>query len=433
MKAEKKAELFKEFLNDNQVLIVDKSSASRRRLTKTLVDMGSKRNLVHSVAHFSEAIEVIKENNPKLILSDYTINGGSGFDLFKEYHLIYPDEKKSVAVLITSNISQSAVAKAAEEDVDSFIIKPYTVKSLEKSLVNAVVNKLHPSEYVKTIERGKEKLFAGEYDKALEIFTEAIALNKKPALAHFYHGQTKYFLEASQEAEDDYQKGLSFNNIHYKCQIGLYELFKKEQRHKDAYDVVRNIAKYFPANPDRLKEVIRLCMVTKNYEDMEEYYEIFVNLEERSDEVIDYVCAGLYVYGKFSMMNKDNSKAKEIYEKVGISCAGKAKFLQAMVINFVENGIYPEAKRLISRFSNTEEDKAAYEISNFLAYSDEAQLTDLISQGLDLFNKGYKHPYAAKILINALFKSGSAKKAADYLDEAQHLWPDEFKNFKQAA
>lgn len=433
MKPEKKAELFKEFLSNNEVLVVDKSSASRRRLTKTLVDMGSKRNLVHSVAHFSEAKEIIKDNNPKLILSDYTINGGSGFDLFKEYRETHPDEKKSVSVLITSNISQSAVAKAAEEDVDSFIIKPYTVKSLEKSLVNAVIDKLYPSEYIKTIEEGKVKLFAGDYEEALTFFDKAIGLNKKPSLAHFYHGQAKYLMDSSSEAEMDYQKGLAHNNIHYKCQIGLYELFKKDGRDKDAYDVVRNIAKYFPANPDRLKEVIRLCMVTKNYEHMEEYYEIFVDLDERSDEIVDYTCAGLYVFGKYSMSKDDKPKAIEVYEKVGISCVGKAKFLKAMVISLVENKIYPEAQKLVSRFSNDEEDKEAYELCNFLAYSGEAELKDLISEGLDLFNKGYKHPSAALILINALFESGSNRKAEDYLDEAKHLWPDEFNSYKKAA
>lgn len=433
MKQAKKAELFKEFLSNNEILIVDKSSASRRRLTKTLVDMGSKRNQVHSVAHYSEAIEVIKTNKPKLVLSDFSINGGSGFDLFKEFRELYPDEKKATLVLVTSNISQSAVAKAAEEDVDSFIIKPYTVKSLEKSLINAVINKLYPSEYMQAIERGKEKLFAAEYEEALVIFEEAIALNKKPSLAHFYHGQTKYFLESIEEAEKDYGKGLAINNLHFKCQVGLYEIFQKENKHKEAYEVIRNIAKYFPANPDRLKEVVRLCMITKNYEDMDLYYDIFVNLEERAEDVIDYVCAGLYIYGKYSMLQNDKAKAKEVFERVGISCAGKAKFLKAMIINLVENEIYPEAQKLVNRFASSEENVADYEISSYIANSGGTSPNDLISAGLELFNKGYKHPLSTKIMIDAMYKSGSSKKAEEYLDEASHLWPDEFKSFKKAA
>ena len=192
MKAEEKEKLFKDFLESNEILITDKSSASRRRLLKTLVDMGAKRNQIRSIAHYSEALDVIETKKPKLILSDYALNGGSGFDLFKEYREKYPEEKKSVLILVTSNISQSAVAKAAEEDVDSFIIKPYTVQSLEKSLIATVIAKLYPSKYVQTIEKGKEALFEGKYEAALGIFAEAIPLNKKPSLALFYHGQTKF-------------------------------------------------------------------------------------------------------------------------------------------------------------------------------------------------------------------------------------------------
>ena len=122
----KKKQLFKEFLAKNKILIADKSSASRRRLVKTLVDLGANRQSIHSIAHYSEAIDIIDNEKPALILSDYTLNGGSGFDLFKHYKEAHPQVKNATLVLVTSNISQSSVAKAAEGDVDSFIIKPYT-------------------------------------------------------------------------------------------------------------------------------------------------------------------------------------------------------------------------------------------------------------------------------------------------------------------
>jgi two-component system chemotaxis response regulator CheY len=427
MKAEKQEKLFKEFLESSDILITDKSSASRRRLTKTLVDMGAKRNQIHSIAHYSEAVDIIETKKPKLILSDYALNGGSGFDLFKDYREKYPDEKKSVLILVTSNISQSAVAKAAEEDVDSFIIKPYTVQSLEKSLISTVISKLYPSEYVKTVEKGKEALFEGKYEVALEIFDAATKLNKKPSLALFYHGQTKYMLEAAVEAENDYKKGLEINNIHFKCQVGLYELFKKDGKNKEAYDVVKNISKYFPANPERLKEVIRLCMTTESYADMEIYYELFMQLEERPDDVVNYICSGLFISGKYYMMEGQVGKGREIFEKVGISCAGTTKFLNAMVILLVENKIYPDAQKLLARFSGHPDDEASYLISSYLANSDDMEIVEKISKGLELYNKGNKHPLAVEILIDALESDGNEKRAAEYREEAEHIWPERFK------
>jgi CheY-like chemotaxis protein len=431
MKAEEKRKLFKDFLEKNQVLIVDKSSASRRRLTKTLVDMGAKRNQMHSVAHYEEAIQIVKDNNPQLILSDYTINGGSGFNLFTQNKEMHPDDKLCTSILITSNISQSAVAKAAEEDVDSFIIKPYTVQSLEKSLVNAVINKLYPSQYAQAIEKGKELMFAGEYEQAMETFDEALLLNKKPSLAHFYHGQCKYFLKMSEDAQDDYSKGLEINNIHFKCQVGLYEIFKKEKKLKEAYEVVRNISKYFPSNPDRLKEVIRLAIVTENYDDMEDYYNIFVELDERTEDVVTHVCAGMFVYGKYKNIEGDQDKMKEVFDKIGISCAGLTRFLKAMIEVLVENNIYKDAKKLVSRFSVSDDNRSDYEICQFLADSHFMTNPERISSGLDLFNREFRHPLALKILINSLYKEGSEKKAEQYLDEANHLWPDKFKGYKR--
>ena len=431
MKQEKKEELFKEFLSSGNIMVVDKSSASRRRLTKTLVDLGAKRAQIDSIAHFSEAVETIKSKKPKLILSDYELNGGSGFDLFKEYRENYPDEKKSVLILVTSNISQSAVAKAAEEDVDSFIIKPYTAQSLEKSLTNAVITKLYPSEYAQAIEKGKEALFAGNYPEALEIFEGAKALSKKPSLAMFYHGQTQYMMKQMEEAEEDYKEGLAVNSIHFKCQVGLYNLFMEDKKYFEAYSVVKNIAKYFPANPERLKEVVRLCMITENYPDMDLYYELFTQLDERGEDVINYVCAGLYILGKFYLMEGKTDEALTTFEKVGVSCSGIAKFITAMIKILVKYDFYDDAQKLVSRYSSGGDSQSAYKIGKYIAYSNSPNMTEMISQGLELWNQGNKDPEAVAVLIKCLEKDGADKKAQDYKEEAEHLWPDVFAKIEQ--
>lgn len=428
MKGTKKRELFKEFLGKNKVLIVDKSSASRRRLTKTLVDMGCSRQKIFPVAHFSEAMDVFEREDPKLVLSDFKIQGGSGFDLFQKCR----EEKKKLdettLVLVTSNISQSSVAKAAEEDVDSFIIKPYTVKSLEKSLVTAVINKLYPSEYMKTIDAGKEKMFAGEYEQALELFTSAISMNKSPSLAYFYKGQAQYFLDKANEAKDDYEQGLAVNKIHFKCQVGLFELFIKEKKYFEAYDVVKNIAKYFPANPERLKQVVRLAVMTENYLDLMDYYEIFTTLEERSPEVVNYVCSGLYVLGRYEFFRGNKETAKEAYEKLLVSCMGEAKFLRAVIGKYVEENMYSEAQAALKRYPAGSEGSESHSVSKYLANSGSMSLDEKISGGLDLFNKGFKDLQAVTLLIDALFESGS-NKARRYLEEARLLWPDEFQAY----
>lgn len=425
MSALKKRELFKDFLEKNKVLLVDKSGASRRRLMKTLIDMGSSRNKIFATSHYEEALEIIGKEKPKLVLSDFSIKGGSGFDLFKEYKKLDPEMNDTTLVLVTSNISQSAVAKAAEEDVDSFIIKPYTVKSLEKSLIVAVINKLYPSKYMQTIEKGKKELFEGEYETAAATFQSAFELSNMPSLAYFYHGQAQYFLELAEEAKGDYQEGLAINAIHFKCQVGLFELLMKQERYSEAYDVVRNIAKYFPANPDRLKQVIRLAIMTENFEDVAEYYELFTQLEERPEDVINYVCSGLYVLGRFFFTSGKKDDAKDAYEKLAVSCMGEPKFLRAMITKYAEEKMFAEAEEILQRFPTSTRDDEHFLVSNYIAKSGSMSTDEKASSGLELFNNGHKDPVAARIMIDSLFRAGS-KRASEYLDEALRLWPDEF-------
>jgi tetratricopeptide (TPR) repeat protein len=388
------------------------------------------------VGSLQEAQQVIDEHKPMLVLSDFTLKGGSGFDLFSHARKHSPELKEATLILITANISQSAVAKAAEEDVDSFIIKPYTVQSLEKSLITAVIMKLYPSKYIQTIEKGKEQLFSQNYEEALVIFEEAIKMNPKPSLAHFYHGQAKYLMQLNDEAEGAYKKGLTLNNIHYKCQIGLYELLKKEDRHKDAYKVVKNIAKYFPANPDRLAEVVRLCMVTENYADMIDYYNIFLELEERTDDIVNYICSGMYIYGKYSMLQKQFEQARDVFDKVGVSSAGKTKFLRAMIIVLVENEFESDAQKLVSRFPAESRDSEDYLVASFIAEYKTSNNHENIQKGLEVYNSGIRDYLCMKILIDAMIAEELDIKAQPFIDEMCDLWPSKScyeSNIKKAA
>lgn len=425
MSGQKKKELFKEFLSKNVLMVADKSSASRRRLVKTLVDMGAKRNQIHSVAHFAEALEIINNEKPKLVLSDFRLKGGSGFDLFKAYREQDQRLNDTALVMITSNITQSAVAKAAEEDVDSFIIKPYTVKSLEKSLVTSVINKLYPGAYMKTIDEGKVLLLEGRYEEALPIFEKAIGLSKEPSLAYFYHGQTKYFMRQVEGAQSDYNDGLSINRIHFKCQVGLFDIFMNQEKYSEAYEVVRNIAKYFPANPDRLMQVVRLAVLTHNYEDISDYYEIFKTLEERPLEVVNYVCSGLYVLGRYKFFQGDKESAKEIFDQVAVSCMGEAKFLKALVVKLAQEGCFPSAQEVLKRFSAQDHETEAYKISDYVANIKDMSPTEQAGKGLELFNAGIKDPDAMKFTLKAL-KNSQSNKYAQYLEEAVNEWPDIF-------
>lgn len=422
-----KKEILKNFLAEHEVLIVDKNPSSRNRLLKTIYDLGSERHLIHTCGNLSEAQEIIATKKIGLVLSDYFIGGGSGFDLFKIIRESNPDNKNLCLVLVTSNISQSAVAKAAEEDVDSFIIKPYTIQSIQENLLTTIVAKIKPSEYMLKIEEGKTYIAQEKFDQAIKVFNEAIALHPKPALALFYIGQAEYLKNHAEKASKSYNEGLDFNNIHYKCLVGLYELFMKQEKFSEAYQVVKKIAKYFPANPDRLAQIVRLAVITGNYRDMGMYYDIFTQLDVRLRVLTNYIGAGLYVSGKYFMQKNERDLAFKYFDHIAVSCAEFSKFLRGVIAVLIENNCGPEAEKFLGRFDPSMKEQEDYLVSEFLISSKQSKDNgQVIKLGLDVYNKNIRDLKVMQALISAMEKGGfKEEKIAPYREEMLFRYPEQ--------
>lgn len=420
------------FLSTHGILVVDKNSSSRSRLLKVMVDLGAKRNNVFTAGTMVEADEIMRTQKLGLVISDYEVGGGSGFDLFKVVREKFAGNKEMCLILVTSNISQSAVAKAAEEDVDSFIIKPYTIQSIQENLVSTISSKVRPSPYILKIEEGKKHLAAGTYAEAQKIFETALPMHPKPSLAMFYLGQAQYLQSEKDQAKVKYNKGLGFNSIHFKCLIGLYDLFMKDNKFDEAYQIVKKIVKYFPANPERLAQIIRLSIITKNYEDMEGYYEIFTQLEERNTQLVNYVGAGMFVAGKWHLQNAQPSKALVIFDKIAISCAEFPKFLRAIITSMVEHGQGSKASKFLSRFHDGIMDQEDYVVSEFLVKASQSgETAQVIQRGIEIFNRNIRDYHCLKFLSEAIRAQGLGDKALPYEAELQKLYPS--KDFVKVA
>lgn len=224
-------ELLKKYLSTNKILIADGSKMSRDAVFRIICELGAHALNVNRVETYEEAFNDIKDRKPSIVLSEFDLGKRTGLELMQSLREQVPDSKKSLFVLITGNASQSTVAQAAEEDVDTFVLKPFSATSLRAILVKAIILKISPPGYLKEIEKGKTLLFETKLDEAKAAFDAAVALDPKPALAHFYLGQVELMREALDKASGSYKKGLDCNKIHYKCLVGLYELLMKQKNY----------------------------------------------------------------------------------------------------------------------------------------------------------------------------------------------------------
>jgi CheY-like chemotaxis protein len=423
-------ELFTKFVQSTHTLVADPNGSSRARLGFTLSELGAKQNAISFASTYEEASQIIAEKRPRLILCEFALGPHSGLDLLMEQRKLRPELKECVFALITGNTSQSAVAAAAEEDVDTFIIKPYTLDSLKRTLTKAAIAKLYPSEYVKAIEKGKAELFGGKVDEALKTFDHAITLDPKPALACFYKGQAEDIKAALDTATKDFKKGLTFNKIHYKCLIGLYELMMKRKDYKEAYGVVKRVAQYFPANPKRLASVLRLAIMTESYEDVEAYYRIFTMIENRNDELIKYICSALIVTSRYYFMNKYNTRALELLEKAAISSAGKTSFLRYIIELMVEFDKHEEAKGVLKRYPPELQKGPEYQSMDLLIARKSLDTGILLQKGREMLKAGIQTSTIYEIMIEASARAGLSDSVGELIRAASKKYPDHAAKFE---
>ena len=397
----KEAQVFTKYLEDRKVVIADASASSRSGLFKVFHDLGAKTSNLTLANTFEAAQTAISQMQPHVVIAEYDLGKRCGLELLQSQRQQRPQESKDcLFVVVTGNTSQTAVAKAAEEDIDAYILKPFTPDSVRKTIMQAAIRKIRPPEYDIAIAAGKKLLVEAKLDEAEKEFTRATSLDPSPSLAFYYLGQVKFMRQILGESKGSYEKGLSYNRIHYKCMIGLYELLMQQKNHSEAYEVVKKVSQYFPANPKRLTEVLRLAVMTGEYEDIEKYYSTFTNIDDRNDMLIKYVCAALVVCGKYYLSaNLGKSRALELFRKAAVTGTGRVNILKEIILALIENGMVKDTYPFLERFPLDSHESDDYLLLRFLIANAENNVSGVINQGRALMARGLADERLYTILI----------------------------------
>jgi CheY-like chemotaxis protein len=416
-----------EYLSCNNIVVLDSVASGRMALISQLTKLGAVSARISSVGTIEDAQAEALRNHAKIIFSDFNIGSRSGLELLQNLKVEYDKQniKDYLFVLVTSDASQSAVARAAEEDVDTFVIKPYSFDTLHKSLAKAIRAKLMPSRYMQLIDEGKEFLFRKELDVALECFKEAMTESPEPTLACFYMGQTQYLQACLESSEKDYLKGLFYNRIHYKCMVGLYDLFLSQKKFDEAYDIVRRIAQFFPANPTRLASVLRLAITTNNFQDIEEYYRIFVKLEQRSDELVKCICSALVVAGKYYLTQRSPKRALELFQFAAVSAAGNAGVLLYIVEALSAYQYLDEARPFKERIRRVAMGSMEDQVSEYHLIFPTIPIAERIVASRKMIELGFHRLIIYENLAGDLMASGQVSEYEKVMEVAFQKWPEE--------
>ena len=416
--------IFEKYILGKVILIADAAASSRSALFSVFQRLGAKSSQLILVNSFAQALEQIPQIKPLIIVAEYDLGNRCGLDLLQTQREQRPnDSKECLFLLATGNMTQTAVARAVEEDIDAYVLKPFVPQNVCKSVLQAAARKLRPPAYVQEIEQGKLALNSSKLDEAEHCFARATLLDPTPALAHFYLGHTDNARKNTDNAKQDFLKGLEFNKIHYRCLIGLYDAFRSQNEHAEAYGVVRKIAHFFPANPKRLEEVVRLAIITGNYADLDEYYKLFITLDERNQSLIRHVCSALVVCGMHFLSQGDLAKATALFEKAAISGVGQTRILLQIVASLAEYKHSVAATKFMGRFRPETCTSDDFLLARFLSLNAGPDTGKVIDTGQMLIRKGLVDERLYLAMIERYFQANMESSADEMLHRLNTLFP----------
>lgn len=433
---DKASELFRRYIAKQRIVIADASITSRTNIANLLIFMGASAQNIELCPDYSSAVTAINTHHPTLVIADYDLGKRCGLELLQNQRANHPETRKTLFMLVTSNTSQTAVARAAEEDVDTFVLKPFRREVLRNLILKAALLKIHPSEYQKTLEKGRAELAAGQLDEAHKTFELARSLDPKAATAHFYLGQIEELKKSLTSAFGHYQSGLAQNKIHYKCLVGVFDILMAQKQYREAYDVVKRITHYFPANPQRITQVLRLAIQTHSYDDIERYYQIFTAMDERTPEVVRYVGAALIVCGKYYLNQGVRSRAMELFNRATLMTGGNPKQFREMITALLDANFVNEAEQILAKIPAANHGSPDFKALAFAVHSKSLPTAKTVDLGRKLLAEGIHDPIAYTYLIRASLKAGLKDAANDLIREALQRWPElksEFNSEAEAA
>ncbi len=153
-------------MSERKILIVDDDIEVLKALGKTFTTI-LPGYLLLTATSGNEGLNMVKTQNPDVVLVDVRLGEESGMDLVKEFHTHSSQKwRKSPRFIVITAYSDKKIMQEAFEKykVDNFLVKPFVSGQVEEAVLESL-EKFTKEEYERTM---KEITFARSYMKKVK-------------------------------------------------------------------------------------------------------------------------------------------------------------------------------------------------------------------------------------------------------------------------
>jgi CheY-like chemotaxis protein len=373
---------YKEFFSQQRILIVDDSSVSRISIARGLTELGAMSTTISIAESYDAALSLIESRGVSkeftILVSELELGSKSGLDLLRA---LKGQGKLTISALITKNQTDAAAALAAENDVDIFLRKPITMETLKmtfESMIRSRVN-IRDSE--------------GAIDSAIKNLERA--QNKKRV----------------------------YDRAGYRALVEMIEALMKEGQKADAYLVLRRLIMAYPVHPVRLSMALRLAVETRKFDDIDAYYQLFLEMDSKSDDLIRHTYAALVTSAKAALREGNLAQAMMRFKQASLTSGKRASVINEAILSLVEAGHPNEADSFLATYPQHERQSAEFLAIDYLVMSRLQPLHLVLQRGHELIKNKQANAMVYAILIEACKKAGHHAEAESLALDAGRYWP----------
>lgn len=122
-------------IQSKTVLIVDDMRMTRMKLRKICTDLGIKN--INEAVDGAQALEMLAQTKPDLILSDWNMPNISGIELIQKIR-DNPAFSTIPVIFITAEAEKNSIIKSLQFGVADYILKPFNDENVKSKICSAL-------------------------------------------------------------------------------------------------------------------------------------------------------------------------------------------------------------------------------------------------------------------------------------------------------
>lgn len=372
---------------------------------------------------FREAKKIIETRKPRIVIVEHEIDGLKGLSLIEAQQQIY-DESSRISVIISQNSEDSVIAEAAEEQVDIFMLKPFSIDEFQKRLLALIQKKNNPTEYTLKINQARELIKEKSYSSALDLLSDAKKLRDKPALACFYRGDVYRAINDPRGALAEFAEGRTYNSLHYKCIIGEFEVLMEEKEYQSANNLIPTLVKNFPLTPKRLTQVFIASVFSKHFEFLPDYYNQFLKMEQRSPELINVASAALIAGAKWQFQKNQTKEGVSLFDKAITVVGREITVLDKVITDLIKFGAVEDAQEFLKKVKTEDIGTPEFNRISFKVDRQVLSTPQLLERARKLVFSDQGTPEIFELVVKLLAQAGKDSLAESVIEKAMETNPE---------